>query len=119
MLAYAARGNLQSVLDEYVHMLAEWRGYRDGSSVLDVAADMGKALTLRSAVYTIRANGTSDGVFAERSMRGRYAVRFGDQKSEEGSEDRVEAVALAFNSPFWPYVLTSTSIGQEGQDFHL
>ena len=25
----------------------------------------------------------------------------------------------AFNSPFWPFVLTSTSVGQEGLDFHL
>ena len=24
----------------------------------------------------------------------------------------------AFNSPFWPFVLTSTSVGQEGLDFH-
>ena len=24
----------------------------------------------------------------------------------------------AFNSPFWPFVVTSTSIGQEGLDFH-
>ena len=32
---------------------------------------------------------------------------------------RVESVSRAFNSPFWPFVLTSTSIGQEGLDFHL
>lgn len=25
----------------------------------------------------------------------------------------------AFNSPFWPFILASTSIGQEGLDFHL
>ena len=24
----------------------------------------------------------------------------------------------AFNSPFWPFVLVSTSVGQEGLDFH-
>jgi hypothetical protein len=28
-------------------------------------------------------------------------------------------VRAAFNSPFWPFVLTTTSIGQEGLDFHL
>jgi len=32
---------------------------------------------------------------------------------------RVEHVRAAFNSPFWPFVLASTSIGQEGLDFHL
>ena len=25
----------------------------------------------------------------------------------------------AFNSPFWPFVLATTSVGQEGLDFHL
>ena len=28
-------------------------------------------------------------------------------------------VRAAFNSPFWPFVLASTSVGQEGLDFHL
>jgi len=27
-------------------------------------------------------------------------------------------VRQAFNSPFWPFVLATTSIGQEGLDFH-
>jgi ERCC4-related helicase len=27
-------------------------------------------------------------------------------------------VIAAFNSPFWPFVLASTSVGQEGLDFH-
>src|SRR4051812_1652510 len=27
-------------------------------------------------------------------------------------------VRRAFNSPFWPFVLASTSVGQEGIDFH-
>jgi hypothetical protein len=29
------------------------------------------------------------------------------------------ALRRAFNSPFWPFVLCSTSVGQEGLDFHL
>jgi hypothetical protein len=29
-----------------------------------------------------------------------------------------EHVRGAFNSPFWPFVLASTSVGQEGLDFH-
>jgi hypothetical protein len=28
-------------------------------------------------------------------------------------------VRPAFNSPFWPFILATTSIGQEGLDFHL
>lgn len=39
-------------------------------------------------------------------------------KDEQG-EARVEVVRKAFNSPFRPFVLASTSVGQEGLDFHL
>ena len=52
-------------------------------------------------------------------MRTRFAVAFGNQRLEDGGEARVESVSTAFNSPFWPFVLASTSIGQEGLDFHL
>ena len=52
-------------------------------------------------------------------MRTRFAVAFGNQALDEGGEARVESVSKAFNSPFWPFVLTSTSVGQEGLDFHL
>lgn len=57
------------------------------------------------------------------SLRCRYAMRFGDGRSERGGglepqETRKEQVRQAFNSPFWPFVLTTTSIGQEGLDFH-
>jgi helicase-like protein len=31
---------------------------------------------------------------------------------------RASQVRQAFNSPFWPFVLATTSIGQEGLDFH-
>ena len=48
-----------------------------------------------------------------------FAVRFGDEKSEEEkSLVRSGQVRTAFNSPFWPFVLATTSVGQEGLDFH-
>jgi hypothetical protein len=46
-------------------------------------------------------------------------MRFGDSASEDQQQQRVDTVSLAFNSPFWPFVLTTTSVGQEGLDFHL
>jgi hypothetical protein len=53
-------------------------------------------------------------------MRGRFAIRFGDQAIEgEQRQQRAQQASQAFNSPFWPFVLTTTSIGQEGLDFHL
>lgn len=120
-LHYCAEGNLQSVLDEYVAVLAEWRGYDrllDRSAALaDLVEDLATVLTLRTSVYRVLRDGRER---PEReSMRGRFAVRFGDSDSEGSGPQRFDAVSLAFNSPFWPFVLTSTSVGQEGLDFHL
>jgi hypothetical protein len=44
-----------------------------------------------------------------------------DDESVPGQRrsQRRAAVREAFNSPFWPFVLATTSIGQEGLDFHL
>jgi len=52
-------------------------------------------------------------------MRSHFALRFGQQTSEDGtSAARENQVREAFNSPFWPFVLATTSVGQEGLDFH-
>jgi hypothetical protein len=52
-----------------------------------------------------------------------FALAFGDDVSNESMETdgktRKSAVREAFNSPFWPFVLATTSVGQEGLDFHL
>ena len=31
---------------------------------------------------------------------------------------RMEDIRSSFNSPFWPHILASTSVGQDGLDFH-
>jgi len=46
-------------------------------------------------------------------------MRFGEEKNDDAQEvTRAEQVREAFNSPFWPFVLATTSVGQEGLDFH-
>jgi hypothetical protein len=52
-------------------------------------------------------------------MRCHFALDFGNQKIETASgKNRVINLREAFNSPFKPFILASTSIGQEGLDFH-
>jgi hypothetical protein len=52
-------------------------------------------------------------------LRARFALRFGDEKADDRDEGtRADQVRQAFNSPFWPFVLATTSVGQEGLDFH-
>lgn len=120
-LDYCAEGNLQAVVDEYVTALIEWRGYdREsdrGDALRQTATDLADAMSLRTSVYDVMRPVT--GGIATQSMRGRFAVRYGKTTAEDTSEQRAEAVSLSFNSPFWPFVLTTTSVGQEGLDFHL
>ena len=89
----------------------------------DIAGTVAKALELRTSSYRVdipsRQRDGHDIEFQPHRMRTRFAVAFGHQTLDEGGEVRIESVSRAFNSPFWPFVLTSTSIGQEGLDFHL
>jgi hypothetical protein len=45
------------------------------------------------------------------------ALRFARIQTDEGALSQ-DAVRKTFNSPFRPFVLASTSVGQEGLDFH-
>jgi len=54
------------------------------------------------------------------SFRCRSALRFDTGTGEDGEgETRADQVRVAFNSPFRPFILASTAVGQEGLDFHL
>ncbi len=122
VLLYSLNGNLQAVLDEYTHGLREWLGIVDVArpgAVSKVAEGMAQALSLRSVDYKAR-DPHLDGDAARRSMRSRFALQFGQRQTDEsGQLQRSAQVRAAFNSPFWPFVLASTSVGQEGLDFHL
>ena len=41
------------------------------------------------------------------------------QSSKTSEKLRSDTLRKGFNSPFWPHVLATTSIGQEGLDFHV
>lgn len=124
-LHYCLDGNLQSVLDEYYHVLHESLGLV-GHDAAETAEKLGetvqKALSLRAPTLrfdeiVLPDEGTP--TLEKRGLRCRYALRFGTEKGlayEERTRDI--DVRVAFNSPFRPFVLATTSIGQEGLDFH-
>jgi hypothetical protein len=106
-------------------MLQEWEGVghrppRQASKA--VAQRAAQSLQLRTAAVgvdeiSVHANGIH---IRDRRMRARFAARFGARQIDEGAGAvRADDVRSAFNSPFWPFVLCSTSVGQEGLDFHL
>lgn len=53
-----------------------------------------------------------------KKMRSGYAAGFYDTKKEDGKVQCKDSLRHSFNSPFRPFMLASTSIGQEGLDFH-
>lgn len=120
VLRYCVDGNLQSVLDEHVHILSESLGIADkpgGERVTLIATEIHEALSLR--MTRVRADSVGDGTQSDINIRCRYAVRYGDTADDESSgPNRKESVRVAFNSPFRPFILASTSVGQEGLDFH-
>lgn len=126
VLEYCVNGCLQAVMDEYAHVLLESQGLT-GRGAKDVAEELARvissALTLRTSnldVDDISLDpSTRTFSIAPFGVRGRFALRFGEEKSDDGQRtNRPEQVRIAFNSPFWPFVLVSTSVGQEGLDFH-
>lgn len=127
VLRYGVNGCIQSMLDEYAHVLRDHLGLVGGASddkVHQIAEQMQQALSLRAANLTVRdrhasAGGRTVEEGEVRRLRCHFAVRFGDQYSDEGNvTTRADLVRGAFNSPFWPFVLATTSVGQEGLDFH-
>ena len=126
VLDYCVGGNLQSVMDEYVHILREALGLANvsvDSALMELAEEIHRAVSIRTVNLEfdeIKLQSNSKSIeLARHSMRCRFALRFGDGKNEEdGSETRADHVRSAFNSPFRPFILASTSVGQEGLDFH-
>jgi hypothetical protein len=124
LLDYGVSGNLQTTLDEYGHVLRESLGLIDASAdtiAADVSEEIQDAISLQTTSLTFdEIRPTPDSIdMHTRRIRCRFALRFGDARGEqEKSENRKAAVRKAFNSPFQPFVLATTSVGQEGLDFH-
>ena len=125
-LQYGLDGNLQAVLDEYVHVLREYLGLQAHSpeeQVKGVADCINSVLSLgpaRIKIDGISEKPSGDGFAVEDfHARCRFALRFGGDMLDDNDEAvHAGLVRDAFNSPFYPFVLASTSKGQEGLDFH-
>ena len=124
VLRYCRDGNLQSVLDEAWHLAWEQHAWSPSEAPEAAAAqtvtELAHAIEPKPSRVHASSMSTdgSNGILRDQvRLRTDFALRFGDIRTEERviSQDRVRA---AFNSPFRPFVLASTSVGQEGLDFH-
>lgn len=123
VLRYNLDGNLQAVLDEAWHLVWEQHAWSERESRDAIAErcvkEIGESVEPRPSrvhAHFYKANGKHVDEQVIR-MRTVVALRFGHAKSEEGVLSQ-DAVRAAFNTPFRPFVLASTAVGQEGLDFH-
>jgi hypothetical protein len=109
-------GNLESVLDEHLWIAS----MLDADAVRNFPRDLLNVLSLHEGRHKVHEPGREAGFH----LRCHAALPFADAKAAKGATDdeqrlRTDDVRRAFNSPFWPHVLTTTSLGQEGLDFHV
>lgn len=121
LLIYCKLGNLQAVFDEYAHLISSGMD-RDKELVDELHEQMMNSLNIRTTLYNVdtypafvkRMQGQEEVV----KIRTHFAVAFTKGDGQEKDTNRKVIIRNAFNSPFRPFVLATTSIGQEGLDFH-
>ncbi|MDE3259558.1 MAG: helicase-related protein [Gemmatimonadota bacterium] len=131
VLRYCRQGNLQAVIDEQWHLLWDQESWSGDASGDETAERCTRKLIqvvrpLRARVHARFFEAKDAGGYGKTSepdlvrirLRTAFALRFGHIRTDEGDRISQDDVRDAFNSPFRPFVLTSTSIGQEGLDFH-
>ena len=105
VLEYCVEGNLQAVIDEYDHMLeGDWE-------------DIMESGTLDGGNLQVDMIDNESNVF-KKGMRINFAIPFTNAKMDDKNLSHTSGIRLSFNSPFRPFVLSTTSVGQEGLDFH-
>lgn len=123
-LRYGIDGNIQAMLDEYVHTLLESMGLQHEPAEAQLAAIASRiqaVVSLRTTQLNVDELKTKGGnyTWSDLYTRCRFALRYGQLRDDtDQAVAHAESVKDAFNSPFHPFVLASTSIGQEGLDFH-
>lgn len=108
VLDYCVKGNLQAVFDEYAHTQ---QTNHLGTTIEE--AILGTSSLGIDTTDTIRDDGN------KLMMRCHFAIPFIDKTVTDKAVVRTTNIRKAFNSPFRPFILSTTSIGQEGLDFHL
>ena len=123
VLKYSTDGNIQALLDEQFHMTSEnikSKFNTDEDQISKVFQILIEGLTIKTSRVQLDGLKAQDGdiVNDKFNIRCHYALRFGEFRGDDALLVRIQDVQSAFNSPFRPFVLACTSIGQEGLDFH-
>ena len=125
VLLYCKNGCFQAMFDEYRHLISDAAGF---SAALQKEARIQRTmledLRIHTASYDVdtfeKFQNRIQGEKGRNLMRAHYAVGFVNNEGADNQKDanRKDSIRGAFNSPLKPFVLATTSIGQEGLDFH-
>ena len=109
-------GNLESALDEHLWITGKLRNLQDE----ELAQELREGLTIKSGMFFLHpVDGQRDATFSLRCHVALPFIQTQVRSLEDGEKPfRTDDMRRAFNTPFWPYVLATTSVGQEGLDFH-
>lgn len=118
LLRAAYDGNLEAVIDEHLWCLS-----RQEATFAAAFAEFKKqceALRGQSEFATAGAGKVVVRCHVAMPFRTESTARSSAKADELGADqaDRPDLIRNVFNSPFWPHILVTTSVGQEGLDFH-
>lgn len=128
VLRYCLEHDLQSVLDEYVYLLVQDTSQQNPVQLAqDVAETVEVALSTVGGLAVARPKpkrGTPHGAMHARALGERDSQVDESERGPTTARQRrkrtrhASPLLTAFNSPFPPFVLATTSTGQEGLDMH-
>ncbi|MDR7037975.1 hypothetical protein J2X36_002730 [Methylobacterium sp. BE186] len=109
------KGGFEAVLDEQMGLIGQFGDARG----MEIIEQLANCILDRPSLVQFR-----------RGSKGKLRIPVqavtpfsgGEQRvsgKKKGGRLRSDTLRRAFNSPFWPHVLCTTSVGQEGLDFHL
>jgi len=123
VLTYCYKEDWQAMIDEYCYLLTrehrmeliEWPIDKtdEKTSLRNFFTEFRSSLGLRPGSVNIRTKKIGD---PTKYLR-HFALAYEDDQTTTG-QNRRENIRAAFNSPFYPFILTTTTVGQEGIDFH-
>ncbi len=131
--SYCAAGNIRAVLDEYIELLLEKERieliHKDGrvegisaKELFDLLKSVFKSLfsNVGDSYVMAKINEEENKVMIYTDFAvGHYCSKSKQNGETVSSANTLNKKLAVFNSPFRPFVFTSTSVGQEGFDFHL
>ena len=108
-------GNLESVLDEHLWISRAVRHHASS----ELVHELRNAVSLRTSLVGVQNHPLRRFNLRTHSVFAFTAGNTNESTIEQHtSKVRTEDIRVSFNSPFWPFVVASTSVGQEGLDFH-